>query len=779
MAGCPARDASGCAGNATSRTLGLTSQDRTLRRGECSIFNSITHLIHNAADDPTRLQASQEANKDLTERLGYMERIVRHYLGHVSLDSANLRDLAQSIEGPHDGGDRSVTPRQDASSSHHSGYLDPEEESFTVQPVANNITHYSGEFSHWNFSMRIKQWIEQCVYDQGHPHHTGPLSFKEYYRPMELQSASDPFASLTASLPPRDVADFLVEVFFRYVETNYWYLEYGWLQERLHTAYTIPSDFTRRDVGTVCIIFIVLAIGTQYAYLDSQHQAGNLAQPGPYSEDVLGVLFYQQACKLLPDVIAVSSLESVQACLLMGVFTLPLDASGLSYIYLNLAIKLAIQNGMHRKYPGGELDRSIKETRIRVWWTVYAIERRVGIFHGRPTSIASTDVDAELPTVDFTDIWPSSSTSQIQAMLATLQLHDILSKILQEMSSLKLHAKRGAFDTLSRLVDLSNDLHKWWDAIPESMCRKNLASCHTSNPITRREAHIHLEYHMVRLFAGRPFIFLRVANRGSSASASSSPAEQAQQSSYQPHQQYSHTSPRSRIDARSVLVSDCVEAALAIIDTCKALQDGVGAARASYTEFSSCRVALLVIITQCLQGKTERLRQSLKDGVGIIRELSAGGGESARSEASLIEVLERAIARLDVQDDASNPYARFKKWEMLFKNDSSAGSNNQATASSAAGMANDAAREAPVPDHTLFTPIAGSWGGTRGDPGGPGMAAGSSPTWAGPWAAISSMDWDFSFPQTMDEFSTMFSPDFGLTHSDNPGSGANLWPPGT
>ena len=26
---------------------------------------------------------------------------------------------------------------------------------------------YSGEFSHWNFSMRIKQWIEQNVPDQG------------------------------------------------------------------------------------------------------------------------------------------------------------------------------------------------------------------------------------------------------------------------------------------------------------------------------------------------------------------------------------------------------------------------------------------------------------------------------------------------------------------------------------------------------------------------------------------------------------------------------------
>lgn len=275
---------------------------------------------------------------------------------------------------------------------------------------------------------------------------------------------------------------------------------------------------------------------------------------------------------------------------------------------------------------------------------------------------------------------------------------------------------------------------------------------------------------MVRVFAGRPFIFLRVANRGSSASASSSPTDQ-------PPQQRTHANPpRSKTDARSVLVSDCVEAALAIIDTCKALQNGVGAARASYTEFSACRVALLVIITQCLQGKTERLRQSLKDGVGIIKALSAGGGESARSEASLIEVLERAIGRLDVQDDTSNPYARFKKWEMLWKSDASIGSSTQAPGSSTDGPANGA-QGSPVPGNVPFVPGTGPWTGARDDPGGPAALAAASPSWAGPWTAASSMDWDFSsFPQTMDEFSTMFSPDFGLPHPDNPGSGgANMW----
>lgn len=204
------------------------------------------------------------------------------------------------------------------------------------------------------------------------------LSFKEYWRPEELQSAASSTLTWLSSLPPRHVADFLVQSFFRHAETNYWYVERGWLLAKLDVVYgadsPAPAALTGRDVGTVCIIFIVLAIGTQYAYLDSAREAEDDAA-GPFSEDAVGVMFYQQACKLVPDVIAASSLESVQACLLIGIYTLPLDASGLSYIYLNLAVKLAIQNGMHRRYPVGGLDPVVAETRSRVWWTAYTTER--------------------------------------------------------------------------------------------------------------------------------------------------------------------------------------------------------------------------------------------------------------------------------------------------------------------------------------------------------------------------------------------------------------------
>jgi hypothetical protein len=125
------------------------------------------------------------------------------------------------------------------------------------------------------------------------------------------------------------------------------------------------------------------------------------------------------------------------------------------------------------------------------------------------------------------------------------------------------------------------------------------------------------------------------------------------------------------------LVIDCVEAALEIVDLCRLLRDKTGLARASYTEFSSCRAALLVILAQSLTKRTERLRKALTQGMGLIKIMSMGIG-SARSAVTVIETLERAIRRLEdwseiqgpakePQDSIDSGYERFKSWEMLWK----------------------------------------------------------------------------------------------------------------
>ncbi|KAF3811979.1 hypothetical protein GCG54_00002931 [Colletotrichum gloeosporioides] len=733
---------------------GVPCRRCTRLRRQCEFLTPTTRE-EPGAEHAARPRPSQQEDSELRQRMAYMERLLAHYTGQSRLDADTLKTLADSVEkgragpeapGPQPDPDAPMDPDIGAEVEVKSQSSDSfQVDEITVQPLENNITHYSGEFSHWNFSMRIKQWIEQCDTPDG-----PKTQFKEYYRPEELQSTSNTVASLS-SLPPRYVADFLVHAFFNHAETSYFYVERHWLQEKLDVVYENPGSLTRRDVGTMCIILIVFAIGTQYAYLDSRDERGRVptapAESSPFSEDTIGIMFYQQACRLVPDVITISSLESVQACLLIGLYTLPLDASGLSYVYLNLAVKLAIQNGMHRKYPGDLIDPVIRETRNRVWWTAYTTEKRIGIFHGRPLSIAAADVDAEMP-VDRPNIWAGSPPPNTAHMLATLQLNQALSRINHQISLFKTFEKHEIPDGITKLVEMKAQLHTWWNNLPET------TFCKDPNPgsaVFRPDMHLRLEYCLVRMFAGRPFIFPRESTR-STASSSGSPADSALPP------RTGSAAAAAKAHPRSVLVADCVDAALCVVETCRLLRNSIGLARASYTEFSSCRAALLVIITQCLQKKTDRLREALRDGLAMLKEMSTGG-ESAKSEMSLIEAFERAISRLDANDDAASSsakesdYARFKKWEMLWKTDTPA-HDARSERSHDAGL--------PIPPHP-----AAFWrtGGGHGHGGGSGAGGGHVAPGTGrqgtaslpPAMPFFGLDGSLSpMPPALDEFSAMF-----------------------
>lgn len=260
-------------------------------------------------------------------------------------------------------------------------------------------------------------------------------------------------ASITC-LPPPYMANFLVQIFFKHAQTNNFYIEEDWLRDKLNTCYINPSSLTSNDASSVCAILMVLAVGTQFAHMESATPVNRIppdsaeAEDRHFSEDEVGLTFYQFALKLLPDIIATASVRSVQACLLIGTYLLPLDTSGLSYTYFGLALKLAIQNGMHRKYRGEGLSARMIEIRNRVFWTAYTIEkyvsrrnascqqltisRRISILHGRPASLSDNDVDASLP-VEFPGLTFTTQLSNHANMVSLITLTLKMGEIVNEM----------------------------------------------------------------------------------------------------------------------------------------------------------------------------------------------------------------------------------------------------------------------------------------------------------------------------------------------------------
>ncbi|RDW77704.1 hypothetical protein BP6252_05757 [Coleophoma cylindrospora] len=598
--------------------------------------------------------------RDLLDRSQYMERILRHKFPSISLETESLRHMAESLDGEDSA---TVNTGEDEDD------FGIDDEICTIDPVEDTTIHYSGEFSYWNFSMRLKRQIDDRMIESNVQNQKSE-QVPGYWRAEQLHSGSgDSLAAAISLCPPRAIADFLVQTFYNYAETHFFYVEREWLNEKINLLYQDPGNVSVKGSATVGIILTVFAIGTQYAYLDSRGQNGKASSEPRFSEDEVGKLFYQHAVRLLPEIIELSSLESVQACLLLGVYSLPIDASGLAFLYIGIALRLAIQNGMHRKYLGNSLSPTIIETRNRVMWTAYTLDRKICIFHGRPLSMAQSKLLLELPK-DRGLARRIGEGWKLEHMCASIHLTHSLESSLDEICFLQECKKHEIVASLNKLISIKTERTTWWERLPRAGVDED-----ENYARFRSGMHLRLEYCLVRMFVGRPFLF----GRDSTRSNFSSPSESSE---LQTNDATSGTSSakKTRAFCRAALVEDCIKAAQDAIDSCRALRDNRGLARASYIEYSSCRASLLVLIAHSIQDQSDHYQTYLKDGLDMIRDMSTAG-DSARSEVILLETLERAVARLhyngtgkpgtkgsdNTSSSLASGYDHFKHWESILK----------------------------------------------------------------------------------------------------------------
>ncbi|KAL4946495.1 hypothetical protein BDV06DRAFT_233089 [Aspergillus oleicola] len=597
---------------------------------------------------PLHHQSQAQAQAHVS-RVEGLERIVRHFLGDVSLDEEGVRGIVE---------------RLGRTGGQSQGQATNVDESFDVQFVSREIAHYSGEFSHWNFSQKLRRKISQI----------DRFGVKEYWRPTQLQSSSSQhlITQTLSHLPPRPITDFLISMFFKYAAGNLFYMEEDWIMERVQRAYN-PStlsasagEYTLADIPWVCSLFAVLAIGTQVAHMEGHfttYRQGEDTNPDvdldACSEDSVGLSLYHIACRLVPDVLLVASHESVQAFLLLALYALPVSTGGLSYSYLGIAVKMAIQNGMHRKVVGN-CEKKITEIRNRVFWTACTLDKRISILHGRPASIAKSDISADLPKDTL-----ALQTPNYGNFMAFIRLSEWLGDVAETLTLLRNCPKKFIPEYMGRLIQLRTHIDQWWHSLPST--RDNAPG----SLLFRQNAHLKLAYLLIHVYMGRPFMFA------------------TDSSQCHPHPARDPSSPSITTtpdqEPKKALVQGCTAAALHTLSTLNTLSAHVGPCRASYTEFSSCRAALLVIladrfITRDLDRHTEELLQ----GMNLIRAMS--GGSSNESEISYLLALDKAI-RVAVAEsdgdrerekeqtsaasarDGRDAYARFKHWTRTVKGD--------------------------------------------------------------------------------------------------------------
>ncbi|PYI22768.1 putative fungal-specific transcription factor [Aspergillus violaceofuscus CBS 115571] len=581
----------------------------------------------------TNDNVTRSASSTTQDREAVMIKIIKHFIGDVATDTASLRGIADGLE----------KRSPDHNIQIISGTTEPEPEIYSLEPLSSSAMHYYGELSHWNFSQTLLRRLRSLGSGTEQTH--GIDQVRGVHRATELQSPTSVVSSAMVYFPPRDIGEFLIETFLQFAQTNYFYFDERTLRQKMDYYCSHEHALIIHDAGWICTLLMTFAIGTQFAYMQTKPtpMSPHLSQKIP--DDRAGLELYRFSCRLIPDLITVASVETVQAFLLLGSYTVPIDTSGLAYTYYGLATKMAIQNGMHRDSSHLSLDPDTLEWRNRLWWSAYSLE---SILHGRPVSVSRLEVDAQFPTDQALPL-PTGRASNLENVNANIFLTGQLSKVSQTIMRLRGCPRSQQKGHLQELMVIRSNLSKWWSTLPAEVHCRDLTP---TGPLFRCNVHLELSYDTVIIYMGRPFIFApKPSHPLPSGSSSESPI--------------------------NTLSGDCLDAAIRIIDLCQLLHDSVGIARVSYTEFSSCRAALLALIAHSLNQQTDRVLNSLSQGMILIRQMCVGV-ESARSDVAAIEALELARQRLQRQGDrkeqwrhdAHSGYSQFQRWAQLWQPDS-------------------------------------------------------------------------------------------------------------
>lgn len=348
----------------------------------------------------------------------------------------------------------------------------------------------------------------------------------------------------------------------------------------------------------MCTVLMTLAVGSQFAHLKATNSQSNIHETGHEP----GLLFYSLAQSLMPDVIADQSVAAVQACLIMSVYLLPAHAYDTSYLYMGLALRMAIALNLHQNKSDTDMSAEMIEARHRLWWSVYSLERTVCIKLGRPRSIDADDISTPLPVP-----WPSIDNVQVVNNISHQKANAELVKIMDRLAQ-KVPMTFNPQDSImmDMLEDLQKELQRWKMTLPSALQLHDLIP-HTKG--YRTVVHLHLNYLNAWIILCRlPLLFL-VRERLKKAFVDPD-LELLKENRVERYAGY------------------CIEAARKMIVLFATLQETRSLAKFSFTDFQGCSTATIIILLHSILEAKAPHSTSIASGLDCLRFMASGSEEA-------------------------------------------------------------------------------------------------------------------------------------------------------
>jgi proline utilization trans-activator len=348
---------------------------------------------------------------------------------------------------------------------------------------------YRGNSSSTNAAMRLRSFIKPMSES------LGGLEAQ-----MERPTYSDtawprrPSVSILPQLPPYEFAKRLHAAQHSYIGTIFSFVEAKVFDKRLQSVYLQAPDFSdHAECLSYCQILLVLAFGQMYSV---NQWAGHDGPPG--------FQYFMQVLQILPEIHEEGSILFVEVLSLVGYYMQNLNRRDAAFLYIGLALRMAISLGLHQEVSDSSLDNIAREHRRRVWWSVYSMDRILCVKSGNPITIADEDIGislpSKLPEIDFDSL-------SAAVLSHYTQLSRILGKI---MEGIYRKGHKTGSSLLASVQSIMSDLSNWVRALPDEL-RFNFNQ--VGKDVSRESVSILLHYNQCINMTARPLLFHVVRTR--------------------------------------------------------------------------------------------------------------------------------------------------------------------------------------------------------------------------------------------------------------------------
>lgn len=296
-----------------------------------------------------------------------------------------------------------------------------------------------------------------------------------------------PPAPTLPQLPPYEFAKRLYAAQYIYIGTIFSFLQPHTFESKLQQVYNGPPDLqSREDCLVFCQMLLIFAYGQMYSV---NQWSGSEGPPG--------FTYFKHALWLLPDIHQEGSVTFVEVLGLIAPYMQNLNRKDAAFLYIGLAMRMAISLGLHQEVDDPAMDIVEREHRRRVWWSVYSMDRIISVKSGNPISIHDEDIDVAwpnpMPGVD-------SNLSPPRVLAHYTQLSRILGRIGGEIYRKK---HKSGTNLLASVQSIMKDLANWLKDVPAEL---RIDFSDLDRPISREGVSTFLHYYQCINMTARPLL---------------------------------------------------------------------------------------------------------------------------------------------------------------------------------------------------------------------------------------------------------------------------------